>query len=313
MKKWLRGAGILIGVVATAYFAIFAYRTLTTHELRGFLTLPMTGAVALAAVAYASIIPTTSWAWRRLLSGVGVPSNIWLLNMILGVTQLAKYVPGNVGQYFGRSAMALQRGIPGRPLFATLALELALAAMASIFVGFVALITCGSGLAISIPQYGATVKWGGFGLIALFGVALAILYVQPGISRRLLGDGPLPPMRVLLYAFSAYALNYIIIGVALFVLAFAVFAPPAGTFPFYIAVFSLSWIAGFVIPGAPAGLGVREGVMAVLLAPMASDANALQIIIGFRLATTFGDLLAFAWGGSIYLGERRRLANGSDT
>ncbi|MEA3274753.1 MAG: hypothetical protein U9Q81_05555, partial [Pseudomonadota bacterium] len=50
-------------------------------------------------------------------------------------------------------------------------------------------------------------------------------------------------------------------------------------------------LAGFVTPGAPAGLGIREAVIVLLLEQLGLGDEALQIALVFRLATVGGDLL----------------------
>ena len=66
--------------------------------------------------------------------------------------------------------------------------------------------------------------------------------------------------------------------------------------PGLVAGFALAGIVGFVTPGAPAGLGVREGVMLLLLGTQYPAAEAGAIVVGLRLATTLGDILLFPIG-----------------
>jgi len=64
---------------------------------------------------------------------------------------------------------------------------------------------------------------------------------------------------------------------------------------------SLSWLAGYVVPISPGGLGVREAVYAALLAGLAGASGRADPALGalaMRLVTSLAELLAFvALGG----------------
>jgi glycosyltransferase 2 family protein len=65
---------------------------------------------------------------------------------------------------------------------------------------------------------------------------------------------------------------------------------------FFIGAFASSWILGFVAPGAPAGLGVREAILSAWLTGVLPPTQAVLLIVTLRIATTVGDLANFAWG-----------------
>ncbi|QSX36832.1 lysylphosphatidylglycerol synthase domain-containing protein [Shewanella sedimentimangrovi] len=68
--------------------------------------------------------------------------------------------------------------------------------------------------------------------------------------------------------------------------------------------FALAWVAGFVTPGAPAGLGIRETIMVTLLEPAYGPGAALSLALLLRLITSLGDALAFLAG--LWLNRRQR-------
>jgi len=55
--------------------------------------------------------------------------------------------------------------------------------------------------------------------------------------------------------------------------------------------YALAWSAGFLFVVAPAGAGVREGGIVLLLAPSFGAGPALGIALVARLLATVGDLL----------------------
>ena len=64
----------------------------------------------------------------------------------------------------------------------------------------------------------------------------------------------------------------------------------------FMLLFGVAWIAGYLVPGAPGGLGVREAVMLLLFAPMVGPGVAVGISISMRVANMLGDGLAFLCG-----------------
>ena len=62
----------------------------------------------------------------------------------------------------------------------------------------------------------------------------------------------------------------------------------------------LAWMAGYLVPGAPGGLGVREAVLLLGLAPTVGEPSALAAALSYRMVTVVADAvcagLGHAWG-----------------
>ncbi len=54
----------------------------------------------------------------------------------------------------------------------------------------------------------------------------------------------------------------------------------------------IAWVSGFILPGAPGGLGVREMVLTLLLAQSAGQEKIVAMGVLHRLITVLGDFLA---------------------
>jgi hypothetical protein len=70
---------------------------------------------------------------------------------------------------------------------------------------------------------------------------------------------------------------------------------PLLSFHTVLGVFSLSWIAGFLAPGAPGGLGVRETVIVLMLGSAVGEGPALGAALLLRMVTAAGDVLSFVY------------------
>ncbi|KAA3638844.1 MAG: hypothetical protein DWP95_11770 [Proteobacteria bacterium] len=62
---------------------------------------------------------------------------------------------------------------------------------------------------------------------------------------------------------------------------------------FITACFSASWLAGYVIPGAPGGTGVREVVFILLCTPKMAEYEALIIIALIRLLSILAETIIY--------------------
>ena len=58
----------------------------------------------------------------------------------------------------------------------------------------------------------------------------------------------------------------------------------------------MAWTAGFLVPGSPGGLGVREAVMIKLMGPAIGLETALGVALVMRLCSMGADALAFGVG-----------------
>lgn len=59
------------------------------------------------------------------------------------------------------------------------------------------------------------------------------------------------------------------------------------------AAYMIAWVLGFVIPGAPGGIGVREMVLTLLLAPVTGKDCIVVLGVLHRLVTVLGDFAAY--------------------
>jgi uncharacterized membrane protein YbhN (UPF0104 family) len=301
-RSWrVLGAAAAIGLVA--YFLWFAAGALDIHALASLASAPVLAALGVAVLLYSAIIPVSAWAWRRLLAHQGERWGTARLAGLMGLMQLAKYIPGNVAQHASRAALAIKAGMSGRAVVVTVGQETLLATAASLLVGLPALALSAPGLtqlpeAMRLPLLLATA------LLALAVLVLGSVTLDPARllahrsrwARALGRAGGLPGPGTALPALAAYVLNYLLIGLGLWLLARAAGLPAELDLALVTAAFSLAWLLGFLAPGAPAGLGVREGIMLVLLAGAAPDTQLLLFVMLARAVTLLGDGLCFLGG-----------------
>jgi len=253
-KRALAMAGAVLAVAGILFVARRLFHTAGLTDLG---RLGQRGWLALAGLALlygaANTLLGAGW-WLLLRRGGERPALSWAIRTY-GTAQLAKYLPGNIFHLAGRQALGLAADLPGPLLASSMAWELALCTGAGICLGL---------LVLPVP----------FGMIAAAGAAIAA-----GVALRRWRFDP---------AFACF-LGFLALAGAVFALLVALLGPGEG----WIAIagaYGLAWLAGLVVPGAPAGLGVREAALMLLLAGHADPAQAAEAALLGRMVTLGGDL-----------------------
>ncbi|WP_184707848.1 lysylphosphatidylglycerol synthase domain-containing protein [Sphingobium lignivorans] len=228
-------------------------------------------------------------AWRAILAMLGKNLPIGLTAAIFLTTQFGKYLPGNIAQHIGRATLALRHGVPVRLTITSVAIEMAIGVLVMAFLGAPLLaghldeMWRAAAIAAGILALAALV--GGFA-IRTRRLAAGMLAARFGI----LG----PPGRLAVPVLLTVA-GALLSACALLLLEPALARDPA-TIARSVSIFCGAWVAGFLVVGAPAGLGVREFILSEGLAPIIGPERAIAAALLLRLVTTLGDLLAFALG-----------------
>ena len=298
--SWARTASLLFVLVASGYFIV--------HLIRHFSEIPRiewTAAAALAVVVSVSGVLITivliGAMWRLLLSDQGVRLPLRRAVQIIAVSQIGKYLPGNVGHYVGRAALASTAGVPVGVTVSTTLIEVIWtvaigAGLASLAVAlFVDAFAQGGGDSIGTPHL--VLAGGVLAVLPWLGVRLLNRFF-PRLSRRLNGGEPVVAPRLGTAAIVAAMLIvcFLILGLSLTLQAWALFGVETPNFVAFTLLFAAAWVVGYVVPGAPGGLGVREGMMVLLFTPVVGAGAAVGLGITTRLLTVVGDGLGFLLG-----------------
>lgn len=251
---------------------------------------------AVAAALYFPALCLLGVAWWRVqasLSAVDPP--LPRLFSIYATTQFAKYLPGNIGQFVGRHYLARSGGIGDGALLAGAFAEAGLLLAA-------AAVWAGPGLATMAPASFRMLPDGSHWHFTIAIAALAALAMAVAAVRHVPLLGRLVPLRRPTRLVSAWAMHLVFFGGMALCLASSM--PAAATdvpFPAIATAAAASWIAGFIVVGAPAGVGVRETILVLMLREHMPESQALIAALTFRIATFSGDFLLFltGWGMSI--------------
>ena len=242
--------------------------------------------------ALATVILVVSFALVAALWGLalatttGVPvrrgARIWFL------ANLARYVPGNVWSVLGAVELARREGAQRRAAAAVVALTQVL--------------SVGVALLVGLPVLAA--EWARLGRPALVGVAvaaavgLAVVAARRPLLALLRRRAPdlalrdlVPPPRLAVQLVAGYALYWVVAGLAFGVFAASVYRPAGAHLPLLVAAYGAAYAAGFLSLLTPGGLGVREGVLVLVLAAVMPAGIAAVVAVLARVWMMVVELL----------------------
>ena len=301
------------------YFVRYAVHALAGKDLSGLLDGRVLVATTLLLALYILLIPTTALAWTWLLGAMRQPARYSRMLPILATTQFGKYLPGNVAQHIGRIALASKSGIKMPATLFSVAYEMLLMLVACVHLSALTLLwTPPAALSgWKITEYRVPL------LVAVTAGAIAALMLAPRIAtwlaRRRADRGREASqelanlhlsVRTAIACYIVYALNFCLVGAGLWLVTHALMADAAHgpSMVFLTGAFASSWILGFIAPGAPAGLGIREAILSAWLSGSLPAAQIVLLVVALRIATSMGDLVNFI-AGSIAMRHQRTLGN----
>ncbi|HEX4846781.1 MAG TPA: lysylphosphatidylglycerol synthase domain-containing protein [Novosphingobium sp.] len=279
----LRAAALVFFLASLAYVGLFAQRNWAAVR-----TLPPLdgSAAALAAALYLLAHPFTASAWILGLRGLGhdLPYQTGL--RISLAAQIGKYLPGNVAHYFARAGMAAGAGIALSGSGLATVLEIVSALLAAALVAAAAMLLDPAPAAVLHQAFAAQ-------------PALPLLLAAGAtIGTAVIVRLTALPLRVLAVMTLCMTANFLLVGLS-FHAVVAALAGPAPSVAAMLGVYTVAWTVGYLVPGAPAGLGVREAVLVAWLSAIIGVGPALACTVLHRLITAAVDtavgLAGYAW------------------
>lgn len=250
--------------------------------------------VVLLSFVYGFLKFIPAYGWYKLLSSL--PNNSKKLNalkavIIYGKTHIAKYIPGNIFHYTGRHLLSKKLNLSDSFLIKTTFLEVFVVATIAASLSLFAFQEIVSYIELHIP-FMDIYAW----RILLISTILILFFFSikywSFIKEKFTNLKFLSFLKTYLLYFVFFILNfivfYVILSIAVSHLHFA-----DQNILFLLGAYSLAWFLGFIVPGAPGGIGVREAVLFAILNPLISGDELLFALILFRLLTSVGDLFHY--------------------
>jgi len=289
LRRWSRSLSALLIV---AIFGLLAWQLARDwHSLPpGFLSSARHLALLASLAALIPALLVVSLRWGITLRAINIPIDLWTSVRIWFLSQSARYVPGGVWTYVSRFYLGRSE-IAQEAIVASMILETGLRIVSEMLV-----------FLLSLPFWADTGFIGAETVLLLIGgTGLGLLLLHPALLERLsrttlLRRAGLRPVdlsglryRTVLMLLAYYILSVIMVGGAFYLMAAALYPVPVRLLPLLTGSLAVSVVLGFLVPLAPSGWGVREGVLAFLLSQLMPSSVAIVVSIAARIWLTLGE------------------------
>ena len=227
-----------------------------------------------------------SYIWKLQLGSKYTEFTLRKSFRIIALTQIAKYVPGNIAHVVGRfylSQKILKKSDAAYSIF----IENIMFIISASMIGAIYFFFYDVDNIIEI-----NLVW----ILPTLIVCLLIVMKFFLSYIRAKYDVIKPQFSIFIKVFFVFVFLHLLGGVTIFVLINLI-TPELGT-PFLLCIsgYAISFMIGFITPGAPGGIGVREFAFTQLFTPFIGAIYALEVILLFRIITILSDLMLFVIG-----------------
>ncbi|HEY2167774.1 MAG TPA: lysylphosphatidylglycerol synthase domain-containing protein [Jatrophihabitantaceae bacterium] len=282
-RRAVLGAIVVVIVVAAAAVAIYRQRAAFANALDNVGVAAMLASSLVAVVGVALTYPT----WHQVLRGLGVELPWRAGARVFFTSQLGKYLPGSVWPALLQMEAGRAHGASRRTMLAANLLTIVLSCA-------VGLIAASVLLPLSDAHSLARYWW----LLLALPFLLALMHPRavPAVLDRAFALARRPPLGQRLpvadsVRASAWALSsFVMQGVHVAILVIAIGGGGVSTVVLCTGGMALAVSAGVLFIPAPAGAGIRDLVLAVVLRSTLTSAQALAVVVASRAILIAVDL-----------------------
>lgn len=293
IKKYLKYIGNVVTIVSIVFVVYAVFKLDIEFEKlanpRAILIL------IIGALGVTFTVNLLSYAWKNSLDYLSHKKNKFVeVSSVYGKANLGKYLPGNVMHYVERNLFATKIGLEQ--------LDLAISSIIEV-VGIIIVALMFSFVCARKEFFKAINEYMKKEYIVIFAILLLIIaflvvfvYIRSSKIRNMCSRlMNLKFIAVFIYNLVIYAVVLGILGGILVLIYQFIF--DGGLNPNQIAMvityYMLAWVVGFVVPGAPGGIGVREAVLVLLLGPLVGKEVTLSAALIHRLVSIIGDTIEY--------------------
>lgn len=291
-KKAIRLIGNALMIVAVAFIAYKLYQYREAF-IKAF-TWKIGGIMLVSSMFTACTFLVMGMLYAGLIeriSGGSAPKG--LSTAIYCKSNLYKYIPGNVLQYVGRNQIAEFTNARHDQVILASLTEVAIQVIGALLVALI--LARGYVLDWFRKQNQALLL-----CIVVLGIAVLILAFLILKKKKSEWVGELkrflsPRNGLFLMGMLAFIMISQIVNGVLFVWLMRELAPelPREFYSNIAGVYCFAWLVGFVTPGAPGGMGIREALLSVLLANVVRPETITASVVLNRIVTICGDVIAY--------------------
>lgn len=287
-KRMVKIGGILLAVLILGFMGKEFIQN--WQDIRPYLVNAKIGILGIAIGLYAIAFLATGYNWAYLL---------WRMDDRVGkreylhihmVSALARYIPGGIWNIVGKAYMCTEKGVEKSATTASMILEYVFQ-----------IISSGLFLLFFLPvlmQELFTPVWTGLFLVVVVLVVILLPWAVR-MGMRILGkifredlSGMRMENRYVYRILAQYVGVWLFTGFGLIILVWAFEEISWMQGGYLMLSYPISWVVGFLSP-SPNGMGIREGVLRLLLGTRYTYELLLLITLTTRIWTILGEVVAF--------------------
>ena len=294
LKKIANLAGRIIMILSLVFIVVAVYKLgfdfSSVENIPSFVGIVILSGIILCISVF---IMGTAWKlWLSFFADNKIPYGETV--SVYAKANIGKYLPGNVMHYVERNLFAGKLGVSQKKIALCSMMEIV--GQASIAVIFGVLFSYGQ-LKMALSELITPNKMTIF-IIVIF-VVILVMFISLYLFRKKIKEFTQQYLTkgLIVTGLKSVALYGIVllVGGCIMILLYIYLG---GTVDFeksmhIISSYIIAWVLGFIVPGAPGGIGVREFVLSLLLAPTLGQEITLTVSIIHRLTNIAGDFLAY--------------------
>ncbi len=260
-----------------------------------------------------------AFAWKKLLLIFSKQkiSSRKIINLYLK-SNIAKYLPGNVFHFAGRHILVKENNVSHTHMLLSNLAEIVLLVFTAMLIVLAAVLF---GL-ITIPDKIVSLislKYIILAFIIIFIVSLIVIVIlirkkQFSRLKSIIEIISFQNLKEIILSMLLYSTMFIITGFILFIIFYMLKSYNLSFQLLYqiIFVFTLSWVLGYIVPGAPGGVGIREAVIIIMLSPILDSQTAALGALVLRVVTIAGDIISFMISNHHYFNNPKTEENSNE-
>jgi hypothetical protein len=240
------------------------------------------------------------WIWTWILQELNQPVSSPQFIQVYLKTNIAKYLPGNIWHHYGRIVAAKNANISAGAATLSVLLEPLLMLAAALII-----------IALCSSQFAAVNTILALQILQLLSLAVVLCAIHPRFlnpvirflyklkaKKSAISTEQTVPFNLKSYPLRPLLgeLGFMLLRATGFILTmFALGSLSVNQIPLLLGTFSCAWLLGFVIPGAPGGLGVFEATAYELLQHHFPSALVFSAIALYRLISILAETAGAAF------------------
>jgi len=250
---------------------------------------------ALALNMLSTVIMALVWGnWISFFSGTKVNNSNVIT--IYGKSSIGKYLPGNVMHYVERNLFAAEYGLSQDKIAFSSVMEIIGQVISAALISVLLLPQSFRQKVLEVlgDNSKTLLLIGGLGIAVSAVIVLILAFKKIKIKNLLSGYKAGTFAKTLVVNLSGSIVYLILNGCGMLALwgYCSASLPDIESIRLIVSSYAAAWVCGFVIPGAPGGIGIREAVLSILLDDMTGGVLMFLIVV-HRLITVIGDFAIY--------------------